>query len=389
MIDTVAMDEWRIVVPLKFTRAVTGQARSEAPDVDDRGYKVGTIPSAWGTTTVRGPVFGVTRGDHVRVKVVREDIDATAPLFAVSSATGVLTVDLVDGGPIPDDGDVWVRGVARGSAVLKIHLGSATGPLLAESFVRVHSPLRIPITPHFIRIDTTGGTGTAPVLNLDPLMRLVRAIWKPAGVTFRMNAAVPTENVRLASNRLDQCATANWDDAAQILGLQRTRLGLAAGTRDENLNLYVVPSFHAPWFNGTLLGLGISRRTADAENTSAGTPIGETGIIIAANGAAGAGGNDIMGRLVAHEIGHFFRLEHVQRRNNDTPVTDTFGRRQLMYPFIDLSGGTNGVTLPRFDDVGYGDGSQGCLITMKNHEHHSTDGECPTARNAIQSNNWH
>src|SRR5438045_3181987 len=62
MISINALDEWRIVVPLRFTRAVHGQSIADAPDVDDRGYHMRTRPGVWGTTTTRGPMFGVTVG---------------------------------------------------------------------------------------------------------------------------------------------------------------------------------------------------------------------------------------------------------------------------------------------------------------------------------------
>jgi len=49
------------------------------------------------------------------------------------------------------------------------------------------------------------------------------------------------------------------------------------------------------------------------------------------------------------------------------------------------------TTAPRFDDIGYGveansgEGHRGCLITLKDHPTHSTDGEVMAARRRFRS----
>ena len=95
MIQVNAIDEWRIVVPLRFARAVSGQAVADAPDVDDRGYHMGTRPSAWGTTTIRGSMFGVMVGNTARVKLVREDIEEYRKRSPVNHAKELQTPLLI------------------------------------------------------------------------------------------------------------------------------------------------------------------------------------------------------------------------------------------------------------------------------------------------------
>ncbi len=385
MIDVVATDEWRIVVPLRFRRWNHGQLpHIDSPEIDDRGYKMGTRPSSWGSTDVRGPTFGVVKGDSVRVAVVAEDIDESAPLYASSSSPSILKVNATNGGPLPSSGELWVTGMAQGTAALRIHLGSASGPILAEADVRVHRLLRVTLTPHIVRIDSTTTTGVNPAMPIDDMVRRLRAIWRPCGIDFRIAPTV-ADSVRLPSNRVNfmDINTGTWlQEVRTLLGLQRTRLSLPAGTRDESINWYIIQEF-APNANGnTVVGLGISRQTADQWG------VDDTGIIVAAQAHGSPRDPEFTARTLAHEVGHFFRLAHVQRRNADNPVKDTYGRRQLMYPLSNITGGTNGIAVPRFNDVGYGDTVRGCLLTMKNHARHSSDGECATARNAIHSNNW-
>lgn len=385
MIEVVAMDEWRIVVPMRLRRFNFGHLPTiDCPEVDDRGYKMGTRPSPWGATTVRGPSLGVVRGDTVKVAVIREDIDPGAPLFATSSATATLEVATPNGGPVGPDGELQIRGVASGTATLEIRLGGLSGPVLSEADVRVHDLLRVALTPHLVRVDSSTTTGAAPAMPINDMVRRLRAIWRPCGIDFNVAATV-NDTVTLPSNTVGfvDLEHAQWkEDVRAILRLQPTRLGLAAGTHDESINWYIIPQF-VPGTNGLqTVGLGVSRQTAD------GWGLADTGILVAAQDSGGPRDPEFAARTLAHEIGHFFRLEHVQRHNATNAVTDTYGRRQLMFPLSTISGGTNGEAVPRFNNVGYGENIRGCLLTMKNHAHHSTDGECATARNAIHSNSW-
>jgi hypothetical protein len=385
MIEVVAMDEWRIVVPMRLRRFNYGHLPTiDCPDVDDRGYKMGTRPSPWGATTVRGPSLGVVHGDTVKVGVVREDIDDSAPLFATSTATGTLEVATPNGGPIGPDGEVQLRGVASGTATVQLRLGGQSGPILFEADVRVHDLLRVALTPHLVRIDSSSTVGAVPAMDINAMVRRLRAIWRPCGIDFRVAATV-NDHITLPSNQVNKfdLTTGTWkQELAAMLGLQRTRLALAAGTNDESINWYIIQEFVPLSATNTFVGYGESRESAQADG------ITDTGIVVAAMQFGNPRDPEFTARTLAHEIGHFFRLAHVQRRNLGNPVTDTYGRKQLMYPLSSLNGGTNGEAVPRFNDIGYGDHVRGCLLTMKNHAHHSTDGECATARNAIHSNNW-
>jgi hypothetical protein len=173
-----------------------------------------------------------------------------------------------------------------------------------------------------------------------------------------------------------------WAEVKRALTLQRTRLGLAAGTNDQAINWYIIPRFS----DATTVGLGISRTTANALHS-------DTGVFTTADGVAGNEREiERVARTLAHEIGHFLTLQHVANRHADNPVKDTFGRRSLMYPISWLEAAIASPGLmetPRTNDVGYGNEVRGCLISMKNHSHLSTDGECGTANRVFRRGTWY
>ncbi|MBN2492232.1 MAG: hypothetical protein JXQ29_15405 [Planctomycetes bacterium] len=386
MIEFHAKDLQQIVVPIRFTRAITGFSRRSAPEVDDRGFAMGTRPPGWSSTTAYGPMVGLMVNSEMRIKVEREDIDAEAPLYVTCTEPSVLRIVApTDGGPLPDDGVLTVRGLtARGSpGRIEVRLGSTIGPILGRLEPHVFGAYRIPVQAHRVRCDTATATGIRPNLPVERILRRVRAIWWPCGIHVVYDAAsrpvIDTDVVRVAT--LNQVNLGSGAEVASVFGLQRARLGLPAGTNDQAVNWYIIPRFT----NANTVGLGRSRVRANSVGT-------DTGVITTADGVTNDTEIERVARTLAHEIGHFLRLPHVQQRNADNPVRDTFGRRQLMYPISWLEnavGGAGLLTVPRTNNVGYGHTVRGCLITMKNHAHHSTDGECGTARSTYRSGAWY
>jgi hypothetical protein len=152
------------------------------------------------------------------------------------------------------------------------------------------------------------------------------------------------------------------------------------------------------------LGVGVNFESRAGEGLS------RSGIIIGVEGSSSdVAGTTITGRSsagadliheigndVAHEIGHFLTLSHADRV--DSPgLRDTYGRRHLMHPNNLLpqavtGAGASATSVPRFDDIGYGVGGggaghRGCLITLKDHPTHRTDGETVQARRRFRSPN--
>src|SRR6266567_8343143 len=100
----------QIVVPIRFVRAVTGPAVADAPDVDGRGFTMGTRPGTWGSTDTRGAMVSVQEGDTVRVRVLHEDIDAGAPLFVTSTDPSIAAI-AGSAGPLQNNGIFQITGV--------------------------------------------------------------------------------------------------------------------------------------------------------------------------------------------------------------------------------------------------------------------------------------
>ncbi|HBP21736.1 MAG TPA: hypothetical protein DEA08_28625 [Planctomycetes bacterium] len=372
-----AQAETQYVVPLRFKRAAFTYAGFETPELDTRGYEMGTRPSGWGSSDARGPMLGIMNGQEVRVKIERERLDEAAPVFVTSTNPAIVEItEPENGGPLPASGIFKCKALAGEGdhPVIQARLGSAEGPVLAELEPHTFSRLRIAITPHNVRIDGAGGNGTrASLTRLADILRRVRKIWRPCGIDFTINATI-NDNITLGSNITDTFDNAStWaGDIRQILGLQRTRLSLPAGTNDQSINMYMIDTFSNPGF----VGYGISRDTADSIGS-------DTGIVI---NCAGVNGNEVQeertARTVAHEIGHFLRLKHVEEKNAADAVEYTYGLWQLMYPKSWVPADA------RIKEFGNGTRARGHLITLKNHQHHSTDGECDTARRSIRDGNW-
>src|SRR5438132_7832625 len=100
----------QIVVPIRFVRAVTGNTLDDAPDVDDRGFEMGTRPGTWGKSDARGAMVTIEQGDTVQVRVLREDIDPGAPLSVTSTNPSIAAI-AGPAGPLRSDGIFQVDAV--------------------------------------------------------------------------------------------------------------------------------------------------------------------------------------------------------------------------------------------------------------------------------------
>lgn len=390
----------QIVVPLRFTRAVTGKPHRDAPDIDDRAWPANR-PDGYATTEARGPLFGITKDDVVRLKVEREDLDASAPLYATVSESSEPQIEVTQpagGGPIGADGIFYVKGVGDTTAgqTLQIRLGSATGPILAEAEPHCFELRTLLVTPHIVAIHSAAtaaaGAGTVPTdqAELDRIFTIARAIWRPAGIHLSVAAAVRHDVVSAPYD--DRCFRQTAAGSARLDRV--TSLGYVA----NRLNMYFV------WALEGFLGLGIRREVITDNFAAAGPALnlsnpaciismwtsfvtnGGGGTPVTFNdfdrGYTGAPLDHAVGNDVAHEIGHFLSLTHAGNVNNNGR-TDTYSRRQLMSPTNLLVSGVG----ERVTNVGYGitnsRGHRGCLITVKNHPQQPEDGEVKKARDRM------
>lgn len=343
------------IVPLRFVRAKEGDPDSAFPDLDDRGY----------ADAEHSAVVGVTEGREITVRLIRQNIEKTARLFVTSSDTSVMMIIDPAGGALPNEGDalITLRGVSGGNpkkAKVQVRFDSTDGIILHELSVWVFSPLELDITPHLVTIGKSGG-GATPIgstANVNAIMNVVKAIWAPLGITFSVGSVL-NDNVNFAN-----AGEVAWNEINSLL---------TTNYIPNTINVYFVHRIHSTG-GRTILGYGFSRSKIATYNLT------NPGIILSDGGPSFKRTLYMWGNDLAHEIGHFLRLEHTERRNADDPRLDTWSRRMLMYPLEPMGRLGNWK-----DNVGYGNQNRGCLITMKDLPQLITDGECAIARSTITS----
>ncbi len=404
-------NRFQVIVPVRVDRAIRGAPQLDAPDVDDRGW-VNNRAAGLNVDDARGALFGTTVGDLVRLRVVREDLDADVDLFVTATGNQVAVERPTGGGPLAADGIFFVRSRAdttTGSKI-QVRLGSASGSVICEADAHVFTPSTVFITPHVCTIHSESaadvaaghGTGQAPTVNgnlLDDAQitslfdTIVRPIWRPAGVEFTIGAV--QQEVFTGDDGF------TVDDVA-LQGTNQIRTVFARNRQAGTCNIYFLHT--TDQFLG--LGLNFEARTVLGANNS--------GIMVGVNGARRANGvfrarastgADLvheLGNDVAHEIGHFLNLAHADQTNGFPGQVDTYNRRFLMHPINVLPPAVTPPTgaPPRFNDIGYGQvntvdnsgnpvirGHRGCLLTLKHHPSHTSDGEVRTVRRRLRSPN--
>ena len=391
-----------VVVPVRFTRAVSGGPDITAPDPDDRGH-VMPIPDNWVPTTARGFSFGLTVGESARIRVERVDIDPSAPLavrLRIGTPHQIQLTRPAGGGALPADGIIELRGIVDQAAqfgtkgtVIEVRLGSLEGPVLAEAEAHVLTPLTLNVAAHIHTLHPESGppgSGTKPThngapLDLDRLFELVNAIYRPAGVRVRLAKRFERENFDF-----------NADDTPFLASRGRK------GTENDVMKSFFVPNHcnvHFVRFMDGSGGVGIRRDQVGLDG------IDQPGILSMMEGIRDFGTGRIvrlyldpnlkfqlLAVLLAHEIGHFLELIHVTDKNVPGRV-DTFSRRQIMHPNTLVSADpTNPRDRPRLPDAGYGNADSdirqqiervplgGHLLTLKKYAVRPGDGEVAIAR---------
>lgn len=365
----------RRVVLVRFKRMVTGDPDPAKPDIDDRGW-----------TGEFGPIMGILQANNAWVRLRRERIDATAPLFAVSSDAATLLCGGAASFPVPaaKDADLILTGMTGGNpkvAHLEIRHGSAKGPVIHKLTVWVFNKLSVKITPHMVTIKDAVNPGIGSAVTIATIMDKVKAIWKPCGIDFNVQATQSYTHTFANAGVLQ--ASVNNAAGNEVWGAEIGTL-LSSKYVPNTINAYFVNQIALVSSTG-ILGLGISRATAGGS----GGALPQPGIILGdtnAAGAARAADSMWLANDLAHEIGHFFGLWHPDQKQPPNERKDTWSRRMLMHNFN---------SMPQFGGwkdkvIGYGvDGGgfprRGCLVTMKNLTQISTDGECTTARGTISS----
>jgi hypothetical protein len=378
---SITQDVFKIerIVPLLAKRAINGEPDSTHPDVDDRGF----------LTPEFGPVVSVTKGKTVTVRLSRRKLDDAAPLTAVSSDTSVFSIADPADGKLPNttDMDIQITGVDGGgdSKTEKLQVKFQEF-IIFELHVTVFKEVDVDVTPHVVTINGGGTTGTVPVANIAAIMGKVQDIWGHYGIKINVKATRPNTVTFGTVNSVNSNPFNASGEVSQLLATDHV---------PKTINAYFVGQIAGAAPGLITLGLGISRQTATANHLS------NPGIILA-DGGPGFTRSYVMfwANDLAHEIGHFFTLQHVENAQIPNDRQDSWSRRQLMQNRNELAGvspfpATNLNNRPRFDDAGYGlgqggpaahhRGRRGCMVTLKHLPQLHFDAEATTSRATINS----
>jgi len=383
-----AVYRWERVVPVRFARAPTtdptvstGPIVAAAPDPDDRGF----LPHSTG-----GPIYPMgldtsvefDKRDKVRVRLLRENIDDGAQLFLKAKPDKIVSLDNpADGVALPSSNKMLVemRPVAAGETQLEVHFGSDTGPIIHKMKIVVNRMLRVRCSVHVptingnVQNDSHGNVvpavSTRSNANIQTFLNDVNKIYFPYGLHLVPDAAIDRALVLNLLNQGMVDDATEWDNV-----LLQNRVA-------HSVNIHFVPQIAAPnnpnpnfvFPPDQVGGVGVSL---------VGSP-NDFGLLLADWVVFQSGG---------HELGHVLNLVndpsqqfvHVNTVTDPaTPGTgkvvrdDIVSRRRLMYAFTNI---LPSAMNPHRNDVGYGAGNPGAMLTIKNLVNDKTDLEMAEVR---------
>lgn len=372
-------------MPIRFTRAVTGGPVKDAPAVDDRAFAMGARTGTWGNSTARGAQVSITEGDTVRVKLLREDIEPAAQLYASSTDTSVVQVIApASGSPIPNNGIISIKGVVdkkNTPVTVQIHYGSKDGPVIGELEPHVFKLIRLRLAMHLVNIysvDTARWNATAATLktNMTALVQQVNDIWRPVGVELRTdNMLIIRDQIRrnpttAGRSQYYRRSSSSWRSLPTPLGA--TGNFTTAGTITDN----------AAWGNAqyrefdTLIKLNFISNRVNVYCVNNGT--GWAGLSYVGTNRGLAIGDNASSYDFAHELGHYLNLEHADHNaaGNDADNKENWLLRRLMYSDWPPA------APPHRNNVGYGSGQYGALVSVKKlpGDYTGADGEVAKSR---------
>jgi hypothetical protein len=380
----------QIVTPLRFGRARFGPASADHPDIDDRGFAMNSRPFGWGTTDARGAMVGVTEGLTAQIAVLREDIGEDAKLFVTTQPDNL--VELVfppRGAPLPlggtptrvgDPHDVLtVRGIkdqAFRCGKIQVRLGSTTGPVLGEMECHIFAPKEVRCVAWLVTI-----RGIGPNLRLLPKavrqpgddlqipfnqyveeinkdFDQINAIFRPAGVIIHYQ---PERTRRFSIDRKRKAGNQLFKFPGKVNDKGTSTLEFDAVINekfvDDAINLYFVhralgfaAATFSPFQRSRSEGFGIvvSDSYKDFEDPA---------------------------HVLAHEIGHFFLMDHPDEIESGPQQTrDSVRGDMWTLRNVDFSNQFHHRNPPHHRDLGYGNDVNGELLTLKDLRPDSTLG---------------
>lgn len=383
-----AVYRWERVVPVRFSRAPTddptvssGPIVADAPDPDDRGF----LPHSTG-----GPFFSMGLDESVdfanrsktRVRLLREDIDVAAPLFLKTNPDGIVSLDSPAPGvrlPSAKAMLIKMRPKAAGETHLEVHFGSDTGPILhkmkifVNRMIRIRFKLHVPTINGNVQNDSNGNVvppvSTRSDASIRQFIQDMNKVYFPYGIQAVPDAAIDQTLVLNLTNQGMVDDSVEWDNV-----LLRNRVAHA-------VNAHFVPQIAGPSNPNPNLNIGPDIVGGVGVSLVAGPT--DFGLLIA---------DWVAFQSVGHELGHVLNLVndpsgqfvHVNTVTDPTsPGTgktvrdDIVSRRRLMYAFTNIVPSQKN---PHRNNVGYGAGDPGAMLSIKQLNNDKTDKEMAEVR---------
>lgn len=360
-------DQPHVLTPLRLTRAVSGRPRLDAPDPDDRGWEM-PRPPGWVETEARGAMIGITVGDTIRLRVVREDFPPGTSLFVTASSGGAPQFKIAEpegGGVLPPDGVFRVEALEDNDTPqsIEIRLGSVTGPILAEAEPHVFEQRTLRVVPHVCTIHSgrMPVSGSRPKVDLQRWFSEANSILRPAGIRLRVDSKTRQSYTSFGAKDVARYRSKN--EMATLVG---------QGWVAKRCNVYFVRYLE------NMLGIGVNR----GNMSSVGFP--NPAVVLAVDGQWSTGSvnytrsaatrDQVIANDIAHEVGHFLTLIHAGGKNSPG-FPDAYHRRNLMHPANPDLGA---------EDVGYGPAMRGALVTLKTFATVKGDGQVAQMRDRLR-----
>jgi hypothetical protein len=367
--------------PTEDPTVSTGPIDGNAPDPDDRGF----LPHSTG-----GPFMALGLDENVafaarpksRIRLIRENIDTGAQLFLKTNPDGIVSIDdPAPGSALPSAAAMLIkmRPQAAGDTHLEVHLGSDAGPILHKMKITVNRMIRIRFSLHVPTINgavqnDSNGNVVPPVstrsdASIQTFIQDMNKIYFPYGIQAVPDAAIDHALVLNLTNQGMVDDSVEWDNV-----LLQNRVA-------HSINAHFVPQIAGPSNPNPNLNIGPD--------------------IVGGVGVSLVGGPTDFGLLIAdwvafqsvgHELGHVLNLVndpsgqfvHVNTVTDPTsPGTgktvrdDIVSRRRLMYAFTNIVASAKN---PHRNDVGYGVGNPGAMLTIKQLNNDKTDLEMAEVR---------
>lgn len=409
MAITKTVHKWERVVPVRFARAPhdtdptisSGTYDQNAPEPDDRGF----LPHSTG-----GGILPIGLDEAVRraarpesrVRLIRMDMENTGQLFVTSTNRSVFRVMLPAANaalPATKEMMIKLRAVSSGSAHLKVHFGSISGPVIHQIKVVVNPLIDVKVVAHLptisgvVPVDSvTGLVVNDPVTGAPFPAQSNRSDQSVRDLIAGANQIFFPYGIRLIVDSIDRVAPINLTNQGMLDDLNEFNTMTALNRVRRRINAYFVPQIANP--SGVGNNHTAINRVAGVANSAKNNP--RTYGLFIADWATTF-------QTIAHEVGHLFNVINDPTRSfdahaNTTPDPalggtgrvnrfDTITRRRLMWAFTGIRLGNSSNepnralhNLPFRDDVGYGRNAVGGMLTIKQLNNDRSDLELAEVR---------